>query len=183
LTRWNRCALTSVFGQTYTDYEVWVVEDCCTGESEQIMASFGGPRLHWFNLPQRVGSQSGPNNEELRRAQGKYVAYLGHDDLWLPWRLENLVTTKEYANAGFTHALTAIPRPNRSVEFVGALNATTSCGRHPIFPKLPHRNIFQGSRDSDSGSFKLGHDFAVKASHFLFTQWRVVVGARCRASR
>jgi len=140
-----KCALTSVLDQTYADFEVWVVGDCCTDDSEQIVASFCEPRLHWFNLPQRVGSQSGPNNEGLRRAQGEYIAYLGHDDLWFPWHLESLVTTMEQTNADFTHALAAIIRPDRGAEGIGAPGAAKSykCRFVPPSAWLHRREIIE----------------------------------------
>src|SRR5579872_2122093 len=87
-SRTLRCALRTLCQQFYRDFEVWVVGDCCTDDSEQVVAAMGDSRLHWTNLTQRVGRQNGPNNEGLRRAQGKYIAYLGHDDLWFPWHLE-----------------------------------------------------------------------------------------------
>lgn len=85
-----------------------MVGDCCTDDSEQVVSAFGDSRLHWANLPARVGSQSGPNNEGLRRAQGEYIAYLGQDDLWFPWHLESLVATLEQSGADFAHALLAV---------------------------------------------------------------------------
>ena len=48
-------------------------------------------RVHWHNLPANAGHQAAPNNEGLRRARGELIAYLGHDDLWLPHHLEVLV--------------------------------------------------------------------------------------------
>ncbi len=51
----------------------------------------GDPRVQWINLPKNTGHQSGPNNEGLERARGAVVAYLGHDDLWLPNHLEVLM--------------------------------------------------------------------------------------------
>jgi glycosyltransferase involved in cell wall biosynthesis len=65
--------------------------DACTDDSAELVASYRDPRLHWFNLPTNSGYQSAPHNEGLRRARGRYVAYLNHDDLWLPNHLERLV--------------------------------------------------------------------------------------------
>ena len=75
------CALDSVRRQSHQDFEVWVVGDACTDGSDTIVAALGDPRFHWTNLPWNSGSQAGPNNEGLRRARGRFVAYLGHDDL------------------------------------------------------------------------------------------------------
>jgi hypothetical protein len=49
------------------------------------------PRVRWINLAENHGHQSGPNNEGLRQARGELIAYLGHDDLWLPHHLLSLV--------------------------------------------------------------------------------------------
>ena len=38
-------------------------------------------------------------------ARGRWVAYLGHDDLWFPWHLSSLVETIEREGASFAHAL------------------------------------------------------------------------------
>jgi glycosyltransferase involved in cell wall biosynthesis len=84
-------AIASVLDQTFTDFELLVIGDGCTDESEQIVDAIADPRVRWYNLPTNVGHQSGPNNEGLRQARGDVIAYLGHDDLWLPHHLEALV--------------------------------------------------------------------------------------------
>lgn len=96
-------AIRSVLAQTFERFELWVVGDACTDESERVVASFGDPRVHWANLPHHFGSQSGPNNEGIRRASGRYVAYLGQDDLWFPTHLSALVTVIESSGAAFVH--------------------------------------------------------------------------------
>ena len=105
------CALDSVRRQSCRDFEVWVVGDACTDGSEAVVAALDDARFHWINLPRNSGSQSGPNNEGLRRARGRFVAYLGHDDLWFPWHLETLVETASTAGASLVHGLGALLGP------------------------------------------------------------------------
>ncbi len=106
------CALDGVRRQTFTDFEVWVVGDACTDGSETVVAMLGDPRFHWLNLTRNSGSQAGPNNEGLRRARGRFVAYLGHDDLWFPWHLQALVETASSEGASFVHGLGVLLGPD-----------------------------------------------------------------------
>jgi len=64
-------------------------------------------RFTWLNLPRNTGSQSEPNNEGLRRARGRYVAFIGHDDLWFPSHLERLLAQVEKSRADLVHDLAA----------------------------------------------------------------------------
>src|SRR5207253_1363487 len=84
-------SIGSVLRQTLADFELLVVGDGCTDDSAEVVAAIGDARVRWINLPQNTGHQSGPNNEGLRQARGEVIAYLGHDDLWLPHHLEVLV--------------------------------------------------------------------------------------------
>jgi len=81
----------SVLEQTFSDFELLVIGDGCTDESGEVVGSFGDRRVQWVNLAANTGHQAGPNNEGQRRARGGVIAYLGHDDLWLPHHLEVLV--------------------------------------------------------------------------------------------
>jgi glycosyltransferase involved in cell wall biosynthesis len=84
-------SIGSVLGQSFTDFELLVVGDGCTDDSELVVAGINDPRLRWIGLPANSGHQSTPNNEGLRQARGQLIAYLGHDDLWLPHHLQGLV--------------------------------------------------------------------------------------------
>jgi glycosyltransferase involved in cell wall biosynthesis len=86
-----RYSIASVLDQTWRDFELRVVGDGCTDESADVVGAFGDERIHWHNLAVNHGNQSGPNNEGLARARGELIAYLGHDDLWLPHHLATLV--------------------------------------------------------------------------------------------
>jgi GT2 family glycosyltransferase len=103
-------SIGSVLRQTTQDFEILVVGDGCTDDSEAVVAAIGDPRIRWFNLPENTGHQSRPNNEGLRQARGEFVAYLGHDDLWLPHHLEVHVASLDACSAAMTYSLlVAIP--------------------------------------------------------------------------
>ena len=85
----------SALRQTFSDFEVLVVGDGCTDDSEAVVGAVGDARVRWINLPINNGHQSAPNNEGLRQARGEFIAYLGHDDLWLPHHLSCLVAALE----------------------------------------------------------------------------------------
>ncbi len=99
--------LQSVLAQTHQDFEIWVIGDACTDNTEEVIQAFQEQRIHWFNLSKNSGSQPAPNNEGLRRAQGKYIAYLGHDDLWHPEHLACLYQLCENQEVDFCYAMTA----------------------------------------------------------------------------
>jgi glycosyltransferase involved in cell wall biosynthesis len=120
-------AIGSVLRQTFTDFELLVVGDGCTDDSERVVASMGDPRVRWINLAENSGHQSAPNNEGLRLAGGDCIAYLGHDDLWLPHHLQASVQALDADQADLAYALVAcvgadgrfvqpsVPRPGRGL--------------------------------------------------------------------
>jgi glycosyltransferase involved in cell wall biosynthesis len=109
-------SIGSALRQTFTDFELLVIGDGCTDDSASVVGAIDDERVRWINLSTNVGHQSGPNSEGLRRARGRLVAYLGHDDLWLPHHLECLVRAVD-GGADLAFGLTAMVRPDeRSIE-------------------------------------------------------------------
>jgi hypothetical protein len=101
-----RFAIASVLAQSFRDFELLVVGDCCTDDSETVVRSFNDNRVSWRNLKENCGNQFGPNNQGLALASGRYIAYLGHDDLWHPDHLTVLVRAIEAHEADLVFALT-----------------------------------------------------------------------------
>jgi len=95
-------SIASVLDQEFTDFELLVVGDACTDESGEVVAASDDARVRWYNLAANHGHQWAPNNEGVRQARGDIVAYLGHDDLWLPGHLTSLVAAID-AGAGVAH--------------------------------------------------------------------------------
>ena len=103
-------SIASALEQTFTDFELLVIGDGCTDDSERVVTAIRDPRVRWINIP-RFGHQSGPNNEGLRQARGEFIAYLGHDDLWLPHHLEVLISALD-AGADVVHSTVAMVGPD-----------------------------------------------------------------------
>ena len=87
--------IKSVLAQSFGDFELIVVGDGCTDETEQTVSAFADTddRVKWLNLPENTGSQSAPNNEGIRASRGQWIAYLGHDDIWSPDHLDRIFHT------------------------------------------------------------------------------------------
>lgn len=107
-----KLSLETVLAQDYADYEVWVVGDGCTDDSERVVTSLGDPRVYWVNLTTNSGTPSMPRNEGLRRAKGRLIAYLGHDDLWFPWHLSELVDCIEKSKSDLVASLGLLLAPD-----------------------------------------------------------------------
>lgn len=84
-------AIESVRRGSFADWELVVVGDACTDDTEAVVAAIGDPRIRFVNLPENCGEQSGPNNVGVKLARGRYLAFLNHDDLWFPEHLARSV--------------------------------------------------------------------------------------------
>lgn len=98
-------ALRSLLRQTFSDWEAWVIGDGCTDDTEAVVGALEDARVRFFNLPRNVGEQSGPNNEGVARAHGRYIAFLNHDDLWLSDHLATLVAAIEESGADLVYSM------------------------------------------------------------------------------
>lgn len=109
-----RYAIESVLRQSYSNWELLVVGDGCTDDSEFVVRSFDDPRIRWVNLVENTGNQSAPNNAGLALASGEYIAYHGHDDLWLRDHLIQLVAALERNKVGMASTVYEVIGPPRS---------------------------------------------------------------------
>jgi glycosyltransferase involved in cell wall biosynthesis len=108
-------SVASVLDQSWRDFELLVVGDGCTDDSEQVVGRLAATdqRVRWLNLAAGTRHQAGPNNEGLRQSRGELIAYLGHDDLWLPRHLERLVAAID-AGATLAHASVLLVIPGHA---------------------------------------------------------------------
>jgi glycosyltransferase involved in cell wall biosynthesis len=80
-------AIASVLAQTYSDFELFVVDDGSRDHTASVVERFGDPRIHLVRLPTNRG-QSAATNAGIACARGAWIAFLDSDDEWLPQKLE-----------------------------------------------------------------------------------------------
>lgn len=84
--------IETVINQTYTNWEMLLVDDCSTDNSEKIIEEYirKDNRVKYFKLEQNSGAAVA-RNYALEKSEGRFIAYLDSDDLWKPEKLEKQV--------------------------------------------------------------------------------------------
>jgi GT2 family glycosyltransferase len=85
-----REALESVARQTFRDFELFVVDDGSTDDTEAIVKSCGLPVIF---VRQNNRGPGAARNLALQKAQGRYLAFLDSDDQWFGWTLDTYYRT------------------------------------------------------------------------------------------
>jgi len=80
-------ALESVFNQTFTDFEIIVVDDGSQDNTEEIIKNMQDPRIRFIKHPRNLGV-SAARNTGIKASKGRYIAFLDSDDLWDRKKLE-----------------------------------------------------------------------------------------------
>jgi glycosyltransferase involved in cell wall biosynthesis len=102
-------SLDSVIAQTYRDWEVIVVDDGSSDNTQTVLASYRArlnDKIRCIHQANR--GPSAARNAGIRTARGEVIAMLDADDIWLPSRLERSVQELDRdANVGLVHARVA----------------------------------------------------------------------------
>lgn len=104
-------AINSVLAQTYTNWELLIVDDCSKDSTAEIVAAFSDPRIHYQRNVNNMGAAE-TRNHALKRAQGRYIAFLDSDDLWEPEKLEKQIAFMEKNGYAFTFSDYRIMKEN-----------------------------------------------------------------------
>ena len=84
-------ALAGVYRQTFRDFEVVLADDGSTDGTARWIRGRRCPRLKLIRLPRNLGPAAA-RAEALRRARGRFAAFLDSDDLWRPRYLETMLS-------------------------------------------------------------------------------------------
>jgi glycosyltransferase involved in cell wall biosynthesis len=82
-------AINSVLGQTFSDFEIIIVDDASTDNTEAIVASFHDDRISYIKNDTNK-ERCISRNKGIEKATGKYICFLDSDDYHLPEHLQKL---------------------------------------------------------------------------------------------
>ena len=97
-------SIKSVQSQTYTNWELLVVDDCSKDGTVDIVEELmsGDKRIRLFKNLNNSGAAIS-RNKALKEAKGRWIAFLDSDDLWEPTKLEKQIGFMEENGYAFTY--------------------------------------------------------------------------------
>lgn len=117
--------IQTVLDQSYSNWELIIIDDGSTDESKTVINKFIDDRIHYYVI-EHCGILGKVRNVGMNYSKGSYIAFLDSDDLWLPHKLEfQLSLLKKYPQTAFIFGhgeqfgTGAIPPPELEPLFIG----------------------------------------------------------------
>lgn len=170
--------IQSVLDQTYPRWELIVVDDGSTDNTEEVVKKIKDERIRYLNMGVHWGKLGRVRNHGVRFSTGEYIAFLDSDDLWRKDKLEFQISLLEkYPDAGFTFSngnrfgKGAVQPPEYPELFVGdVFDATLFHGKFCVYmPSIIFRKKIIGkvgvmNEDSHGGAdidffFRMSYQF------------------------
>lgn len=96
-------SIRSVQAQTYKNWELLIVDDCSSDNSDDVVAPFLSDARIRYLKNEVNGGAAVSRNYALREARGRWIAFLDSDDLWHPEKLERQILFMERENCHFSY--------------------------------------------------------------------------------
>lgn len=94
--------IESVLAQTYTNWELIIVDDCSSDDTDAVVEKYCDQRIRYLKNEKNSGAAVSRNNA-LREAKGRWIAFLDSDDLWMPEKLEKQIAFMEKNGYAFSY--------------------------------------------------------------------------------
>ena len=96
--------IQSILAQTYANWELLFQDDCSTDNTKEIVLAYAekDARIKYACNAQNSGAAI-TRNKALKRAKGKWIAFLDSDDLWMPNKLEEQLKFMVDNNYAFSY--------------------------------------------------------------------------------
>ncbi|MFR4519076.1 MAG: glycosyltransferase family 2 protein [Fusobacterium sp.] len=93
--------IKSVLNQTYKNWEMIIVDDCSTDDTEKVVLKFDDERIKYHKLKTNSGAAVA-RTTSMQLAKGSYMAFLDSDDIWTEDKLEKQLNFMKKNNYVFT---------------------------------------------------------------------------------
>ncbi|SEA81465.1 Glycosyl transferase family 2 [Oribacterium sp. KHPX15] len=121
-----RESIESVICQTYSDWELLIVDDCSTDDTDDVVSTFlCDKRIKYIKNEKNLGAALS-RNRALQEAKGRWIAFLDSDDLWMPNKLEKQIRFMEDNGYYFSYTKYA------EIDVEGKRNGVTVSGPQKI---------------------------------------------------
>ncbi|MDR0606474.1 MAG: glycosyltransferase [Bacteroidales bacterium] len=99
-------SIQSVINQTYTNWELIIVDDCSTDNSIDIIKECikNDKRIKLYQMPQNNGLPAVPRNFGIEKASGDFIAFLDSDDIWLSDKLQEQINLAQQKDAAVVYS-------------------------------------------------------------------------------
>ncbi len=187
--KYVEAAIQSVLDQTFTDFELLIIDDQGTDGSIEICRQFSDPRVCIISQENR--GLAGARNTGIRNSRGDYIALLDSDDLWHPEKLYRHMThLSQNPDVGVSYAasrmiddegreLSILQKPKlRSIlpetiflrNPIG--NGSAPIIRRETFEAIAHRGERTGEFNYFDESFRQSEDIECWVRIALMTDWK-----------
>lgn len=141
--------IESVQAQTYSDWELLLIDDCSSDSSAELIKSFtdNDNRIRYVKLNKNSGAAV-TRNTGLAMAKGRYIAFLDSDDIWKAQKLEKQMELIKEKDIGFVFTsyryvmqdgspMSKVARAPEKIDYNGLLkNTIIGCSTVLIDKKL-----------------------------------------------
>ena len=93
--------IESVIAQTYENWELIIIDDCSKDNTEEVVSEYKDNRIKYHRLENNSGAAVA-RTEAMKKASGRYMAFLDSDDLWKKDKLETQLEFMNKNNYNFT---------------------------------------------------------------------------------
>jgi len=98
-------SIESILNQTYTDFELIIVDDCSTDQTQSLVKKIAlvDERVRLLQLNENSGAAVA-RNLAINEARGRYIAFLDSDDLWHEEKLSKQLSFMQDNQVAFTYS-------------------------------------------------------------------------------
>lgn len=101
--RFIKETIESVLAQTYSNWELIIVDDCSTDNTDEVVGQYiSDNRIQYLKNDVNSGAAIS-RNRALREAKGKWISFLDSDDLWEPRKLEKQIAFMKKNGYAFSY--------------------------------------------------------------------------------
>lgn len=128
--------IESVISQSYTEWELIIVDDCSTDDTVNIVERYlnADDRIKLIKQEQNNGPAIA-RNIAIDVADGRYIAFLDSDDIWLPLKLEKQIKFMQDNSYSFTYC--SYDRIDVTGKYTSTKKAPTTLSYHELLKSCP----------------------------------------------